>query len=365
MAPAMTAAQIRQLVATEVGRAVADEVGRAVSDAIPEIITAIREQLEAVIDERVTAAIGAAQLHHHHQREFSYKEFSACSPPLFTGSTDPITCMRWISDVEGAFLTSNCPENAKVRCASNLLRDAAKDWWSTWTKAMTNPEISEMPWEDFVARFRTQYVPQVEMDRLAREFLTMEQTTETIPELNRKFNEMALFCPQYAADEGMKMARYTQMLRTDIREFVVAYPRTSLAELMDAARRREMEVEMQVQKRKTTQTLVPTASGHKKAKTSDARSGQGNESGGQFSGAEKMKVVTCYKCSKPGHTYRECSLSMIVCYRCGQLGHRRADCPQARSSGGDGAPILAHVAVPPRLTDGRSGPTRPPSTYCR
>ena len=83
MAPAMTAAQIRQLVATE--------VGQAISDAIPEIITAIREQLEAVIDERVTAAIGAAQLHHHHQREFSYKEFSACSPPLFKGSTDPIT----------------------------------------------------------------------------------------------------------------------------------------------------------------------------------------------------------------------------------------------------------------------------------
>ena len=97
MAPAMTAAQIRQLVTTEVGRAVADEVGRAVSEAIPEIITAIREQLEAVIDERVTAAIGTAQ--HHRQRGFSYKEFSACSPPLFKGSTDPITCMRWISDV--------------------------------------------------------------------------------------------------------------------------------------------------------------------------------------------------------------------------------------------------------------------------
>ena len=163
----MTAAEIRQLVATE--------VSQAISEAIPEIITAIREQLEAVIDERVTAAIGAAQLHHHHHREFSYKEFSACSPPPFTGSTDPITCMLWISDVEGAFLTSNCPENTKVRCASNLLRDAAKDWLSTWIKTMTNPEIAEMPWADFVMRFRAQYVPQVEMDRLAREFLTMEQ----------------------------------------------------------------------------------------------------------------------------------------------------------------------------------------------
>ncbi|KAL4568026.1 hypothetical protein LXL04_023626 [Taraxacum kok-saghyz] len=358
MAPAMTAAQIRQLVATEVGRAVADEVGRAVSEAIPEIITAIREQLETVIDERVTAAIGATQ--QHHQRGFSYKEFSACSPPLFQGSTDPITCMRWISDVEGAFLTSDCPENAKVRCASNLLRDAANDWWTTWTKAMTNPEISEMPWEDFVTRFRTQYVPQVEMDRLAREFLTMEQTTESIPELNRKFNEMALFCPQYATDEGMKMARYTQMLRTDIREFVVAYPRTSLAELMDAARRREMEVEMQIQKRKATQALVPASSESKKTKTIDSRSGSNSGGRGPPAGAERMGPIVCFKCGKPGHTGRDCRSSMIACFRCGQIGHRRSECPQLHVAGGGAAPNGPAAATPMQITDGRTGPTRPP-----
>ena len=48
----MTAAEIRQLVATE--------VGQAITEAIPTIMTAIREQLEATIDERVAAAIGAA-----------------------------------------------------------------------------------------------------------------------------------------------------------------------------------------------------------------------------------------------------------------------------------------------------------------
>ena len=82
MPPKMTPAAIRQMIATEVAGAVADEVSRAVSEAIPEIITAIREQLETVIDERVTAAVGATQ-QQHHQRGFSYKEFSACSPPLF------------------------------------------------------------------------------------------------------------------------------------------------------------------------------------------------------------------------------------------------------------------------------------------
>ena len=228
-----------------------------------------------------------------------------CSPPLFKGSTDPITCMRWIYDVKGAFLTSGCPENAKVRCASNLLRDAAKDWWVPWTKTMTNSEISEMPWTDFVTRFRAQYVPQVEMDRLSREFLTLEQTTESIPELNRKFNEMALFCPQYAVDEGMKIARYTEMLRTNIREFVVAYPRTSLVDLMESARRREIEIDTQVRKRKATQVLVPASSEPKKTKTFDSRSRSNNGGRGPPARAERTGPIVCFKCGKPGHTGRD------------------------------------------------------------
>ena len=67
----MTTTQIRQLVATE--------VGRAVSKAIPEIITAIQEQLEAAIDERVKAAIGAAQ-QHHHQQESSRRPSASLRP---------------------------------------------------------------------------------------------------------------------------------------------------------------------------------------------------------------------------------------------------------------------------------------------
>ncbi|KAI3700658.1 hypothetical protein L2E82_45295 [Cichorium intybus] len=111
------------------------------------------------------------------------------------------------------------------------------------------------------------------MERISREFLALEQTTETVPEITRKFNEMALFCPQYAASEDMKMSRYGDMLRTDIREFVTTIKHATLATMIDAARRREVELGIQTRKRKVSAYLI--IMGHVKADCPSLKTGGG------------------------------------------------------------------------------------------
>ena len=59
------------------------------------------------------------------------------------------------------------------------------------------------------------------MQQLEREFQDLHQTIETVAKINAKFQERALLVPQYAADEEMKKTRYHDMLRDDIREFVI------------------------------------------------------------------------------------------------------------------------------------------------
>lgn len=100
--------------------------------------------------------------------------------------------------------------------------------------------------------FRSQYVPSMEVDRISREFLNLEQMTEAVIEMTRKFTEMALFCPQYVGNEEMKITRYTDMLRTEIREFMATTKHKTLADLIDGVRRRELELETQNRKRKAT-----------------------------------------------------------------------------------------------------------------
>jgi len=60
--------------------------------------------------------------------KFSYKDFSICKPMEFHGEVDPIICTRWISEIEGTFRTSQCPNELKVTYAVSMLRNHAKRW---------------------------------------------------------------------------------------------------------------------------------------------------------------------------------------------------------------------------------------------
>lgn len=48
----------------------------------------------------------------------------------------------------------------------------------------------------------------------------LKQTTKTVVEITTKFKERALLVTQYFGDGEMKMKRYHDILRTEIRDFV-------------------------------------------------------------------------------------------------------------------------------------------------
>ncbi|KAI3691540.1 hypothetical protein L2E82_49905 [Cichorium intybus] len=87
---------------------IAEEVSREVLAAIPQFFGTIKAELWAMLEERL-ATQGTSRA-----RDASYKDFSACSPPMFDGGRDPIVSMWRISAVEGAFCTCSCPDNSKA-----------------------------------------------------------------------------------------------------------------------------------------------------------------------------------------------------------------------------------------------------------
>ena len=181
----------------EIRRIIQEEVAAAIRAEIPEMFGSIKTTLIETFDERyaalseaaaaaATAAIAAARP--QGGDALLFREFSNTKPPEFDGTQDPVAAMRWISDIEGCFFTCSSPEHLKVRFALNQLRLGTKDWWKFVTAHYSPAELSAVTWERFTTMFRDEYVPQVERERLAQEFLTLKQGTESVTAITRMFH---------------------------------------------------------------------------------------------------------------------------------------------------------------------------------
>ena len=60
---------------------------------------------------------------------WSLNRFMQLSPPLFSGTTDPMEANRWMVDVRKILTAFECPESRQVTFATFLLRGEAEEWW--------------------------------------------------------------------------------------------------------------------------------------------------------------------------------------------------------------------------------------------
>ncbi|KAJ9539518.1 hypothetical protein OSB04_032251 [Centaurea solstitialis] len=324
------------------------EVAQVMQNTLPGLFEQMKDELAKTVNSQVEAAMasrpsgsGSSQT----SKVTSYKDFTACQPPFFQGQKDPVASTRWITEIEGAFLTSSCAAEVKVRYASNLLRGPAKDWWNILSQTKGPEQIEAMTWEQFKELFKEQYVPQVEVERLTGEFLGMEQTTESVNEITDKFLEKSLFCRDYVANEPMKMYRYAQILKPEIREFVVMSDCKTFHEMHAKARARELELERQGKRKKMEATQVQTRA-QTQAQTQSAKRFKPTvprvevkkefpscpKCGKHHLGECRYGTGTCYKCGKPGHSSRECKSTAKLCFRCYQPGHFISECPMTSGS---------------------------------
>ena len=71
----------------------------------------------------------------------------------------------------------------------------------------------------FREMFYSRYIPRVERERIAQEFLELRQGVESVTEITHTFTKRAMFYPEFTFEQA-KMTCYLSMLKTDIRQFV-------------------------------------------------------------------------------------------------------------------------------------------------
>jgi hypothetical protein len=149
-------------------------------------LNAIVQRL-AAIDERQA---GHSQQHQQSQ-ESSYLDFLATHPPEFAETTDPLETNHWLRVTESKFGLLHCSEIQKTLFAAQQLHGSASAWWATYSAAIQDNH--QVPWNEFCTAFRERHISAGIIRRKLREFLNLQQGTDSVNEYIRKFNYLAQY----------------------------------------------------------------------------------------------------------------------------------------------------------------------------
>ncbi|XP_041016255.1 uncharacterized protein LOC121258783 [Juglans microcarpa x Juglans regia] len=264
---------------------------------------------------------------------------------------DPLRAGRWISDLEKTFEICGCTETLKVLYASYLLQGDAIAWWGTKRELleMELGSIAAVSWPRFKKEFNDHFFPNTMRKQKAREFNNLGQGEMTVEQYAWKFIELGKFATHLIATEEMRIERFQEGLRREIRRQVACLQILTFQQLVEVASIAEREFIDPVaapigQKRRVFGEGSSSRSAPKFISRTGARP--------QMATGVRMggRAPVCGKCNR-SHV-DECHMSGIQCFRCGQTGHLARSCltmMQANRGGYRGGRITPRPTVQARV----------------
>ncbi|GJW37422.1 putative reverse transcriptase domain-containing protein [Tanacetum coccineum] len=153
IAPTMTQAAIKKLVADSVSAALEAQVATMANTDNTNRNTGQRET--------------------HVVRKCSYKEFMSCQPFNFKGTKGAVGLIRWFERTELVFLHSNYTKDCKVKFATSTLTEEALSWWNSFAQPIGIEEAYKISWSEFKTLLIKKYYPRTEIKKMEDEFYNL------------------------------------------------------------------------------------------------------------------------------------------------------------------------------------------------
>nr|GEU93675.1 reverse transcriptase domain-containing protein [Tanacetum cinerariifolium] len=173
----------------------------------------------------------------HVAKKCTYKEFMSSQPFYFNGTEGAVGLIRWFERTESVFSRSNCTEDCKVKFAIGTLIEDALSWWNSYAKPIGIEQADKIAWSEFKRLLTNKYCPRTEVKKMEDEFYNLVVKGNDLKTYDRRFQELAVLCPNMVPNTEKLMEVFIGGLPRSIEGSVTASKPQTLKKAINITQR--------------------------------------------------------------------------------------------------------------------------------
>ncbi|GJY89451.1 putative reverse transcriptase domain-containing protein [Tanacetum coccineum] len=146
----------------------------------------------------------------------SYINFMKCQPLTFKGTEGVVGLSQWLKNMESVFHISGCAIDNQVKFAICTLLGDALTWWNGHVRTLGHDAAYAMTWGTLKKKLTDKYYPKGEINKLEIELWNLRVRGNDVAAYTQCFQELALMCTKFLADETEKVDKYISGLPDNI-----------------------------------------------------------------------------------------------------------------------------------------------------
>ncbi|GJU80406.1 reverse transcriptase domain-containing protein [Tanacetum coccineum] len=238
---------------------------------------------------------------------------------------------------ELVFSRSNCTEDCKVKFATGTLTEEALSWWNLFAQPIRIEEAYKITWVEFKKLLIKKYCPRTKIQKMEDEFYHLTVKGNDLKTYIRRFQELATLCPTTVPDSEKMMEVFIGGLPQSIEGNVTASKLQTLKEAINIAQR--LMDQNRRQKAVRAYAATPAENNRYAGNLLLCRRCVLHHT--------RPCTVKCNTCNKVGHSTKNCRnkgpairsnlLPVIVtCHAYGEKGHYANQCRKTTNNNAQG-----------------------------
>nr|GEW50434.1 putative reverse transcriptase domain-containing protein [Tanacetum cinerariifolium] len=167
-------------------------------------------------------------------RVCSYTDFIKCQPMNFKGTEGVVGLSQWLEKMESVFHISGCAISNQVKFVTCTLLGAALNWWNGHVRTLGHEAAYAMTWGTLNKKMTDKYCPKGKIKKLEIKLWNLRVKGNDVAAYQH-FQELALMCTKFLADETEKVDKYINGLPDNIHGNVMSARPNTLDETIELA----------------------------------------------------------------------------------------------------------------------------------